>query len=312
MEQLYVGVDVAKDRLDVCILPAGERFSVDNRPKAHADLAERLAKLSLARIVLEATGGYEMAIAATLAAAKLPVVVVNARQVRDFARAKGKLAKTDVIDAEVLASFGEAIKPELRPVPDEKVRSLDALVGRRRQVVEMITAERNRTIQAKGDVLKHIQEHIHWLENSLKNIDDDLDHVVKDSPVWREKEDLLRSVPGIGPTIAKMLLAELPELGQLNRRKIAALVGVAPMNNQSGRRDAPRHIRGGRQQVRSALYMAALVASRFNPAIRAFYQRLRGAGKRAKVALTACMRKLLTILNSMVKNNAPWEPAFAK
>ena len=312
MEQVYVGIDVSKEQLDVFVHPAGERFSVDNRPKAQTELSERLARLSVARIVLEATGGYEMATAATLAAAKLPVVVVNARQVRDFARAKGKLAKTDMIDAEILALFGEAIKPELRPIQDDDVRGLDALVGRRRQIVEMITAEGNRRIQAKGEVLKHIEQHIAWLENSLKDIDDNLDRVVKGSPVWREKEDLLRTVPGIGPTTAKMLLAELPELGQLNRRRIAALVGVAPFNNQSGRKDSPRRIRGGRRQVRSALYMAALVASRHNPAIRVFYQRLRAAGKRAKVALTACMRKLLTILNSMLKNNAPWEPVFAK
>lgn len=307
----YVGIDVSKERLDVCIHPSGEKFSFDNRPKGQQDLADKLAGRKIERIVLEATGGYEMPVAATLAAANLPVVVVNARQVRDFARAKGRLAKTDVIDAEILALFGEAIKPEVRPIKDEAVRDLTALVGRRRQVVEMITAERNRTIQAKGDVLKHIQQHIHWLENSLKDIDDDLDRVVKASPVWREKEDLLRSVPGIGPTTAKMLLAELPELGTLNRRQIAALVGVAPMNNQSGHRDAPRKIHGGRHLVRTALYMAALVATRHNPAIREFYRRLRAAGKRAKVALTACMRKLVTILNSMVKNNVRWDPAYA-
>lgn len=307
----HVGIDVSKDRLDVCVLPGRDWFSVDNRPNGYAELVDKLTKVAPERIVMEATGGYEMAVVGALAAAKLPVVVVNARQVRNFARAKGKLAKTDAIDAEVLASFAEAIRPELREIPSEQLRELDALVGRRRQIVEMITAEKNRTLQAKGDVLKHILEHVAWLEKSLQGIDDDLDRVVRNCPAWREKEDLLRSVPGIGPRIAKLLIAELPELGQLNRQKIAALVGVAPMNRDSGKFRGKRSIYGGRKQVRSGLYMAALVASRRNPVIKAFYERLKAAGKRSKVALTACMRKLLTILNSMVKTNVVWTPGLA-
>ena len=307
MNESWVGIDVSKEKLDVFIHPKGDKLSVDNRPVGHSELVDKLGRETPIRIVLEATGGYEMAVVATLAAAKLPVVVVNARQVRDFARASGKLAKTDALDAEVLALFAQAIKPEIRPIADEELRELRALVDRRRQIVEMITAERNRTIQAKGDVLKHVLEHIDWLKNSLKNIDRDLDRAIRACPAWREKDDLLRSIPGIGPTTAKMLLAELPELGTLNRRRIAALVGVAPLNRDSGTMRGRRSIYGGRRRVRNGLYMAALTASRYNPVIRKFYERLRAAGKRAKVALVACMRKLLTILNSVLKNAVPWE-----
>jgi len=306
---VFIGIDVSKERLDACLMPSGELISVDNKPAGHGELRDKLAATSPKLIVLEATGGYEAAIVSVLAAAKLPVVVVNARQVRDFARAKGRLAKTDAIDAAILALFAEAIKPEIRPFATPELQKLEALVVRRRQLVEMITAEHNRTAQAKGDVLRHIEEHIAWLKNSLKDIDDDLDSAIQSSPVWKEKENLLLTVPGIGPATAKMLLAELPELGTLNRRQIAALVGVAPLNRDSGSMRGRRSIWGGRRAVRSGLYMAALVASRYNPAIKAFYKRLRASGKKAKVALTACIRKLLTILNAIMKTQEAWQPA---
>lgn len=305
-KEIVVGVDVAKDHLDVYWHPSGVRLAVPNSIQGHRELADRLSAEPLKLIVLEATGGYEAPLVAALASAQLPVVVANPRQVRDFARATGRLAKTDAMDAKVLALFGEAVKPEVRQMPDPTAKALRALVDRRRQLIEMLTAERNRSALAQGAVRKDLQAHIEWLARRLDGIDGELKKAIHESPVWREKENLLLSVPGIGDVTACTLLAELPELGRLNRRKIAALVGVAPFNRDSGSFRGSRSIRGGRASVRTALYMAVLAASRFNPRIRAFYQRLRANGKRAKVALVACMRKLLGILNVMLKNNTAW------
>jgi len=257
-------------------------------------------------IVLEATGGIERQLVRALVSAELPVVVVNPRQVRDFAKASGQLAKTDAIDAMVLARFAEAIRPTVRPLPDESLLELRALIARRRQLTEMIVAERNRLTAASKSVRKRINTHIRWLEAELGRADKDLDQSIRQSPIWKENEDLLRSVPGIGPVISRTLLAELPELGQLNRKQIAALVGIAPLNRDSGTLRGRRTIWGGRATVRAALYMAALVASRRNAVIRDFYKRLRNTGKAPKVALVACMRKLLTILNAMIKHRTCW------
>lgn len=301
-----VGVDVSKERLDVFVQATNEHRAFDNKAAGHQELCEYLGTIRPRLVVLEATGGYEAAIAGILAVQELPVVVVNPRQVRDFARASGKLAKTDLLDAEILALFGDAVKPEPRPLPDEVARELQAIVARRRQIIEMLTAEQNRLRQAVAPVRPDIEAHISWLKSRLKDIDKGLRRIVQTSPVWREKDDLLRSVPGIGPNVANALLADLPELGTLNRREIAALVGVAPLNRDSGQRRGSRTIWGGRRDVRSALYMAALVGTRHNPVIRRFYQRLRASGKKAKVAITACMRKLLTILNTMLKHRTPW------
>jgi transposase len=257
-------------------------------------------------IVLEASGGLERKVTRALASAELPVVVVNPRQVRDFAKATGRLAKTDRMDAEVLALFGEAVRPALRPLADEVLLELRALIARRRQITEMIVAERNRLCGASRAVQKRIDAHIRWLEAELDRADKDLDQSIRQSPIWQENQDLLRSVPGVGPVISRTLLAELPELGRLNRKQIAALVGVAPLNRDSGTLKGRRTIWGGRATVRATLYMAALVASRRNSVIRTFYKRLCNAGKAPKVALVACMRKLLTILNAMIKHKTRW------
>lgn len=311
MEQkVIVGIDVSKARLDAYVHPTAELLAMDNRPEGHQELLGRLRELKPSLIVLEATGGYEAPITAVLASAGLPVVVVNPRQVRDFAKATGKLAKTDAIDAAIIAHFGEAVKPEVRPIADPAAKKLDALVARRRQLVDMLTAERHRTLQAEDAVKRSLYEHIEWLEKRLGKMDDELLATVRESPVWREKDDLLQSVPGVGKAVSVTLLAELPELGRLNRRQIAALAGVAPFNRDSGTLKGTRHIRGGRKKVRSALYMAALVAMRYNPVISAFYAKLRAAGKKGKVALTACMRKLLVILNTMLKTRTTWQPAY--
>jgi transposase len=258
--------------------------------------------------VLEATGGYEAAVVAALATAGLPVVVANPRQVRDFAKATGQFAKTDAIDAQVLALFGERVRPAPRPLPDEAAQALDALLTRRRQLVEMLGAERNRLLVARPAVRRDLQQHIRYLERCLREADDDLHTAVKASPLWRVKDDLLQSVPGVGRVVSLTLLAELPELGRLSHKEIAALVGVAPLNRDSGTLRGKRLVYGGRAPVRAALYMAALVASKCNPVIRVFYLRLRAAGKPAKVALTACMRKLLIILNAIARSGTPWHP----
>jgi transposase len=257
-------------------------------------------------IVLEATGGVERQLTRALVNAELPVVVINPRQVRDFAKATGQLAKTDSIDALVLARFAEAVRPALRPLPDEVTLELRALIARRRQLTEMIVAERNRLGGASKTVRKRIDAHVRWLEAELQRADGDLDQSIRQSPIWQEKEDLLRSIPGIGPVISRTLLAELPELGGLNRKQIASLVGIAPLNRDSGTLRGRRAIWGGRATVRAALYMAALVASRRNSVISVFYKRLRTAGKAPKVALVACMRKLLTIINSMITHKTRW------
>ena len=259
-------------------------------------------------VVLEATGGLELAVTAALAASELPVVVVNPRQVRDFARATGRLAKTDRLDAQVIAHFGEAVKPMLRSLPNAETQALEAQLARRRQVVAMLTAEKNRLHAARPSVRREILRHISWLQNSLKRLDSDLGDALRNSPLWREQDNLLQSVPGVGPVLSLTLLAELPELGTLDRRQIASLVGVAPLNRDSGTFRGRRTIWGGRARVRAVLYMGTLVATRYNPVIKAFYQRLCAAGKAKKVALTACMRKLLTILNSMLKRRTQWGP----
>jgi transposase len=268
----------------------------------------RLQAIAPQLIVLEATGSYQRAVVAALAAAGLPVAVVNPRQARDFAKATGQLAKTDALDARALAHFAEAVRPMPRPLPDTQADELRALLARRRQLVTMRTAEQNRLGSAPPRLQPDIQAHITWLNTRLTTLDDDLDTTLRASPVWREREELLRSVPGIGPVCARTLLLDLPELGTLNRQRLAALVGVAPLNRDSGTLRGSRTTWGGRAHVRATVYMSTLVAVRYNPVFKAFYERLRAAGKAAKVALTACMRKLLTILNAMVKHHAPWQP----
>jgi transposase len=302
---LFVGIDVSKTRLDVAIRPGTEAFAVSNDEAGIAQLVERLGAHPVACLVLEATGGLEMAALGALVQAGLPVVAVNPRQVRHFARAVGRLAKTDSIDASVLAHFAEATKPEVRPVPDEAALALSELLTRRRQVTEMLTAERNRLIRSKGRVREHIASHIHFLEKETGGLDQELARLIKTSPAWRDKDDLLRSVPGVGPVLSTTLLAELPELGCLDRKKIASLAGLAPFSCDSGLLKGKRMIYGGRAPVRSALYMATLAASRHNPVIRGCYERLTQAGKAPKVALVACMRKLLVILNAMIRHSSP-------
>jgi transposase len=306
--EIFVGIDVAKDQLQVALRPDGEAWTVTNHRPGLQNLVKRLAASKPALVVLEATAGMEMPVVAALAASGLPVVAVNPRRVREFARATGRLAKTDVIDAHVLAQFGDAIKPPLRPLPDAAIRELNALVTRRHQLVEMLTAEKNRlAATATKPVRAGIQEHIRWLERRLANIERDLSDTIRQTPVWREKDELLQSAPGVGPVLSSTLLAALPELGTISHKEIAALVGVAPLNRDSGQHQGRRMVWGGRARVREALYMGALVATRFNPVIRAFYERLLAAGKPKKVALTACMRKLLTILNAMARHETPWQ-----
>lgn len=305
--ECFVGIDVAKARLDIAVLPHGESWSVANDETGIATLVQPLQARSPTGVVLEATGGLEMPATAALASAKLPVVVINPRQVRDFAKATGQLAKTDGIDAHILARFGQALRPEPRAFKDAQTQELAALLVRRRQLLEMLTAEQNRLATAPKRVRRDIKTHIRWLEKRLQEVDTDLTHSIKASPVWREQDPLLRSVPGVGPILSITLLAELSELGTLNRRQIAALVGVAPFNCDSGTYRGKRRIWGGRAALRAMLYMGTLSAVRCNPVIRAFYERLREAGKEYKVAMTACMRKLLTILNAMVKNHTPWQ-----
>lgn len=310
----YVGIDVSKAQLDVALRPSGERLRVANSDEGIAQLIERLVSSQPDLVVLEATGGYQAAVVGALAVAKIPTAVVNPRQVRDFAKAIGKLAKTDALDAEVIARFGEAIRPAAKPLLDEDAQALDAMMARRRQVVEMITAEENRLRQSHKSLRASIKAHINFLRRELQDINRDLDTMLRNSPLWREQDDLLRSVPGVGRVVAATLMAELPELGKLNRKQIAALAGVAPLNCDSGQHRGKRSVWGGRASVRAVLYMATLVASRRNPAIRSFYERLCAAGKPKKVALTACMRKLLTMLNAMLRSNTPWRllPAHAQ
>jgi transposase len=304
----FIGIDVAKAQLEFACRPSDETGAVPNDEAGIRALVARGQTLTPTLIVCEATGGYEAALVAALATADLPVVVANPRQVRDFAKATGQLAKTDALDAQVLALFAERVRPEPRPLPDAAARALDALLSRRRQLVEMLVAERNRLLVAAPAVRRDLQQHIRFLERRLREADADLHTAVKTSPAWRVKDDLLQSVPGVGRVVSLTLLAELPELGRLSHKQIAALVGVAPLARDSGTLRGKRLVYGGRAPVRAVLYMAALVASRRNPVIRACYERLRAAGKPAKVALTACMRKLLTILNAMARSGTPWRP----
>lgn len=304
--ECFIGIDVSKSNLDVAVRSSGERWRCANDEAGIESLVARLILFSPMRVILEATGGYEVPLACALAAAGLPVVVVNPRQVRDFAKATGRLAKTDVLDADILARFGDVVRPEVRPMPDAATAELAALMQRRHQIIGMLIAEKNRLGCARPNVRKSLKASIIWLEKQLASIEADLNGAIRNSPVWREKDDLLKSAPGVGPVLASTLLASLPELGKLNRKQIAALVGVAPLNRDSGMFKGKRTVWGGRSQVRAVLYMGALVAMRHNSAIREFYKRLRAAGKTGKVALTACMRKLLTILNAMLKHQTPW------
>ena len=305
-EKVYVGIDVAKASMNVAVHQSEQRWSFTNDDSGIIQAVSTMQGLTPALVVLEATGGIELTLVAVLAAAGLSVVVANPRQIRDFAKATGKLAKTDVIDARVIAHFAAAVKPPLRPLPDDQAREFESILARRRQVVEMITAEKNRLSSTRSKlVVEFIKDHIAGLERELEKLDNNLRSSVRGSTVWREKDNLLRSVPGVGPVLSATLLADLPELGTLDRRQIATLVGVAPPNRDSGNFRGKRSVWGGRAKVRAALYMATVAATRYNPVIRTFYQRLCAAGKEKKVALTACMRKLLTILNAMLKHRTP-------
>lgn len=308
--KVFVGIDVSKAHLDVGVSGSEGISTFPNSERGIADLAGRLGEISPALVVMEATGSFEVPAAAALAAAEIPVVIANPRQVRDFAKATGQLAKTDEIDAHILALFAERVRPPVRPLPDDAARELDGIIGRRRQIVDMITAEKNRLGFALPAVQRGIQKHIRWLERQLADVDSDLDLRIRKSPVWKAKSDLLRDVPGVGPNLARTLIAELPELGQLTHKEIAALVGVAPFPRDSGQMRGKRIVWGGRASVRTALFMSSWSASRWNPVLRVFYQRLRANGKPPKVALVACMRKLLTILNAMLRDGREWDPSI--
>ena len=305
-EARFVGIDVSKAQVDVAVRPTGKRWTLPYDETGIEGLIPQIVDLEPALVLLEATGGLELPLVAALAAAALPVEVVNPRQVRDFAKATGTLAKTDTLDAAVLAHFADAVRPEVRPLRDAETQVLNSLTARRHQVMTMLVSEKNRLGSAIGAVSPRIEAHIAWLEQELSDLDKGLRQTLRQSPVWHEKDDLLRTVPGVGEQLSLTLLANLPELGTLNRREIAALVGVAPYNRDSGTRRGKRAVWGGRSRVRAVLYMGALVATRHNPAIRDFYQRLLASGKPKKLALVACMRKLLIILNSMLKNGSPW------
>jgi transposase len=307
---VFVGIDVSQERLDIHVRPSEEDFAVARDDAGIAILTERLGGLRPALVVLEATGGLQIKVAGALAAGGLPVAVVNPRQVRDFARSTGQLAKTDRLDARAIARFAEAVKPAPRPLPDAAAQALQALIGRRRELVELRVAERQRRRQNPSPwVRRDLERSIDALTKRIEAIDREIETHVKGSPIWRVQEDLLRTVPGVGKTLSRTLLAELPELGRLTRRKIAALVGVAPFARDSGTLRGRRMIAGGRPGVRAVLYMATVAATRCNPVVAATYRRLRDAGKPAKVALTACMRKLLVILNAIIRDNRPWQTA---
>ncbi len=310
-EEQFVGIDVSKAWLDIAVYNTDEVVRVSNEEKGIASLVKRLKKLKPALIVVEPTGGFEMLMVAELSHAFLPVVVVNAKRVRDFARATGQIAKTDKLDAKVLAHFAAAIRPALRNLKNEEEEQLTALLTRRKQILDMLTVEKNRLVTVRAKMRKDLEVHIQWLSNNLKELDKEIEDFVKGSPAWKEKDDLLQSVPGVGRVTSATLLGMLPELGKLNRQQIAALVGVAPVNKDSGRKQGRRRVYGGRADVRSVLYMAALAAKKYNPVIRTFYERLLKQGKEKKVALTACMRKLLVILNAMLRSNQPWHSQAA-
>jgi transposase len=307
----FIGIDVAKARLDVFCRPDGLAWHAANDPQGIAALVARLSVLSPTLVVLEATGGYEIPVVAALASAGLPVAVINPRQPRDFAKATGQLAKNDRIDAAVLAHFADAIRPVPRPLPDAEVRSLDALLTRRRQLLEMLTMEQNRLGSCiDPSVRTDLQAHLAWLSERLSRSEKDLSAAVRGSPVWREKDELLQSIKGIGPVASRTLLAGLPELGTVTGKEAAALAGLAPYDDDSGKRHGARHVRGGRSEVRAVLYMAALSAVRYNPTLRAFHDRLKRAGKKAKVILTAVARKLVVLANAILRDGQPWNPSL--
>jgi len=305
---LFVGIDVAKETLDVAVRPTAETWSVANDEAGITALVAQVGALAPTLVVLEATGSFHGPLTAAVAAAGLPVVVVNPRQVRAFAQATGLLAKTDRLDARVLAHFADAVRPTPRPLPDTATQELRAVLLRRRQLVEMLTAERTRLAMAPRRIHDAIQHHLTWLARHLTALDHELTQLIQASPLWRAKDDVLRSIPGVGPVLAHTMLAQVPELGTLGHKQIAALIGVAPFNRESGTLRGRRMVYGGRAEVRAVLYMGTLVATRYNPVIKAFYDRLCAAGKTKKVALTACMRKLLTIMNAMVRDLKPWQP----
>jgi transposase len=302
----FVGIDVSKDYLDLACRPEDTRWRVANDNAGIAQCLAQLRQLKPTLIVLEATGGWQGSLVVALAVSKLPFAVMNPRQIRDFAKATGELAKTDALDAGVIAHFAAAVRPTPRPLPDQTTQQIDALLQRRRQLLEILVAERHRVALAHPAVRDSLARHMDDLQGLINSMDEEVAAIIRTSPAWREKDDLLQSAPGIGPVLSATLQAALPELGRLNQREIAKLVGVAPLNDDSGKRSGTRHIRGGRAAVRAVLYMATLTATRFNPVIKAFYQRLLGRGKPQKVAITAAMRKLLTILNAMVQTQTPW------
>lgn len=307
MKITAIGIDIAKDHLDIHARPTGEMWRVVHSPEQFPALLARLKELAPERIVLEATGGLEVLLATQLAAAALPVVVINPRQARDFAKATGQLAKTDQVDARVLAHFGEALQPPVRPLPDEQTRALEALLTRRRQLVDMMVAEKNRYAALARQPALNVAEHLTWLKQHIADLDDELKKQLEQSPVFCRNDRLLQSVPSIGDVTARTMLACLPELGQLTHKQIGALVGVVPYARQSGQWQGEAHIRGGRREVRTVLYMATLSAIRYNPRIKTFYQHLLAQGKKKKVALTACMHKLLTILNAIIRHQEEWK-----
>jgi transposase len=309
--QVFVGIDVSKAQLDVALRPTADRWHVRNDEPGIASLVERLRTVQPTLVVLEATGGLEVPVTGALAEAGVPIVVVNPRHARDFAKATGRLAKTDPLDAQGRAHFAEAVRPAPRPLPDAQAQALSALLTRRRQLVQMLTAERRRLQSAPQRIRADIQAHITWLERRLARTDDDLAAAIRSSPLWRAKDELLQSMPGVGPVLSRTLVAEVPELGMVNRKEIAALIGVAPFNYDSGALRGKRAVWGGRAHVRAVLYMSPLAAVRHNPVLKAFYERLRAVGKAPKVALTACMRKLLTMLNAMLKHRTPWHANYA-
>jgi len=304
--ECFIGIDVSKETLDVHTLPDRNELQFANDPEGIKAICRKFSKLRPNLIVIEATGGLQIPVATALGLKKFPVVVINPRQARDFARAKGRLAKTDKIDAAILALFGKHMEPEVRPLKDEQTQELSALMSRRNQLIRMLVMEKNRFSRAYGSVRKDIEKNIGWLEERLSEIDTNLGKMVRASPIWRERDNLLKSVPGVGDVLSRSLLSNLPELGTLNRREIAALVGVAPLHCDSGKHRGKRRVWGGRSDVRSILYMAVLSAKKYNPVIRDFYNRLKEAGKPHKVAAVASMRKLITILNAMVRSGQAW------
>ena len=305
---VFVGIDVSKDTLDVCVKPENLVFTVANTSEGHRALCTKLKGRTPTLVVVEATGGLELDGVIALSEIGIPVAIVNPRHVRDFAKACGQLAKTDRIDAAIICDFAEKIKPEARPLPTEETRALDALITRRRQLVDMLAAEKNRLKGTRKVMKKDVKRHITFLEKSIAKLEKDLQQAIKDSPIWRVNDDILQSVSGVGPTCSTTLLAQVPELGKLNRKQIAALIGVAPLNRDSGHKKGRRTTWGGRAPVRAVLYMSTLVATRHNPVIRDFYIHLISQGKLHKVAMTACMRKLLTMLNAMIRDQTYWQP----